>query len=68
MVSSNDASKQNTAGTDILGRSGRPGTFGGGLGFLHISSKGLVHSDLVRPLVLWGSVQAVCVFGVLKPC
>ena len=73
MVSSNNARKQNTGGRTSSARMGDRGRFGG-LGFLHISSKSLVDLDLLTPLVpesspvVWGSVQAVCAFGVLKPC
>ena len=65
-MSSGDASKQNMGGLISLAGIGDWGRFGG-LGFLHISSKGSIDLDLVTPLVVWGSVEAVCAFGVLKP-
>ena len=67
MVSSNDASKQNTDGWTSSARVGDWGRFGR-LGFRHILSKGLVDLDLVTLLGVWGSIQGVCAFGVLKPC
>ena len=67
VVFSNNASKQNTGGRTSSANVGDWGRFGG-LGVLHILSKGLVDLDLVTPLVVWGSVRGMCAFGVLKPC
>ena len=67
VVSSNDASKQNTGGRASSARVGDRGR-SGGLMLLYILSKGLVDLDLVTPLAGWGSVQAVCAIGVLKAC
>ena len=67
MVSSNDASKQNTGGQTSSARVGDWEQFGR-LEILHTLSNGLVDLEIVTHFIAWGSVQAVCAFGVLKPC
>ena len=57
MVSSNDASKQNTGERTSSAKVGDWERFGG-LGFLHISARGLIDLDLSHPR-LYGAVFVI---------